>query len=63
MFKFQLSMAVPAKMFDNYLYLSSTSKQFRDHFSGIANELNNDLNLNKNSLLVDRSNDGIFLDQ
>ena len=60
----QLSVAVPAKkMFDNYLYLSSTSKQFRDHFSGIANELNNDLNLNKNSLLVDiGSNDGIFLD-
>ena len=60
----QLSVAVPAKkMFDNYLYLSSTSKQFRDHFSGIANDLNNDLNLNKNSLLVDiGSNDGIFLD-
>ena len=60
----QLSVAVPAKkMFDNYLYLSSTSKQFRDHFSEIANDLNNDLNLNKNSLLVDiGSNDGIFLD-
>jgi len=60
----QLSVAVPAKkMFDNYLYLSSTSKQFRDHFSGIANDLKNDLNLNKNSLLVDiGSNDGIFLD-
>ncbi|MAR64512.1 MAG: hypothetical protein CMB83_01075 [Flammeovirgaceae bacterium] len=60
----QLSVAVPAKkMFDNYLYLSSTSKQFRDHFSSIAEELKNDLNLNKNSLLVDiGSNDGIFLD-
>ena len=45
------------------LYLSSTSKQFRNHFSSIAEELKNDLNLNKNSLLVDiGSNDGIFLD-
>ena len=60
----QLSVAVPAKkMFDNYLYLSSTSKQFRDHFFSIAKDLKKDLNLNKNSLLIDiGSNDGIFLD-
>jgi len=60
----QLSVAVPPKkMFDNYLYLSSTSKQFRDHFSNIANELKKELNLNKSSLLVDiGSNDGIFLE-
>ena len=60
----QLSVAVPAKkMFDNYLYLSSTSQQFKDHFFTIANDLKKDLNLNKNSLVVDiGSNDGIFLD-
>tara|TARA_X000000368_G_scaffold409605_1_gene391837 strand:+ start:34720 stop:37263 length:2544 start_codon:yes stop_codon:yes gene_type:complete len=60
----QLSVAVPAKkMFDNYLYLSSTSQQFKDHFYNIAIDLKKDLNLNKNSLLVDiGSNDGIFLD-
>ena len=60
----QLSVAVPAKkMFDKYLYLSSTSQQFKDHFFTIANDLKKDLNLNKNSLVVDiGSNDGIFLD-
>ena len=60
----QLSVAVPAKkMFDNYLYLSSTSQQFKDHFFTIANDLKKDLNLNKNSLVVDiGSNDGIFLE-
>ena len=30
-------------MFDNYLYLSSTSEQFKDHFVKIAEELKNDL--------------------
>ena len=50
-------------MFDNYLYLSSTSKQFRDHFIKFAKELKTNLKLNKNSVLVDiGSNDGIFLD-
>ena len=45
------------------LYLSSTSQQFKDHFFTIANDLKKDLNLNKNSLVVDiGSNDGIFLD-
>ena len=59
----QLSVAVPSeKMFNHYFYKSSTSKQFRDHFEDIAKELNNDFNLNKNSLVVDiGSNDGIFL--
>ena len=60
----QLSVSVPAKkMFDNYFYLSSTSQQFKDHFYRIANDLKKDLNLNKNSLVVDiGSNDGIFLE-
>ena len=60
----QLSVVVPAeKMFDNYLYLSSTSKQFRNHFVNTAKELKADLNLNNKSVVVDiGSNDGIFLD-
>lgn len=60
----QLSVAVPAKkMFDNYVYLSSTSKKFRDHFKNIAKELKTDFNLNSSSLVVDiGSNDGIFLE-
>ena len=34
----QLSVSVdPKKMFSNYLYTSSTSKSFRDHFEIIAN--------------------------
>ncbi len=60
----QLSVVVPPeKMFDNYFYLSSTSKQFRDHFVDIANELKTDLKLKNTSVVVDiGSNDGIFLD-
>tara|TARA_A100001015_G_scaffold167013_1_gene185672 strand:- start:1466 stop:4009 length:2544 start_codon:yes stop_codon:yes gene_type:complete len=59
----QLSVAVPPhKMFNNYVYLSSTSKQFRDHFDKFAKEIKNNLNLNKSSFVVDiGSNDGIFL--
>ena len=59
----QLSVAVPSdKMFNNYVYQSSTSKQFRNHFEEIAKEVKNDFNLNKKSLVVDiGSNDGIFL--
>ena len=59
----QLSVAVPAeKMFNNYVYLSSTSKQFRDHFDRFAKEIKNHLDLNKSSLAIDiGSNDGIFL--
>ena len=59
----QLSVAVPSdKMFNNYVYQSSTSKQFRNHFEEIAKEVKIDFNLNKKSLVVDiGSNDGIFL--
>ena len=59
----QLSVAVPAqKMFNNYVYLSSTSKQFRDHFDSFAKEIKNHLSLDNSSVVVDiGSNDGIFL--
>ena len=63
-FNSQLSVVVPPeKMFNNYLYLSSTSEKFRRHFSDIAIEINNELNLKKTSVVVDiGSNDGIFLE-
>ena len=59
-----LSVVVPPeKMFDEYLYLSSTSQQFKYHFIELANELKTDLNLRRNSVLVDIGiNDGIFLE-
>ena len=60
----QLSVVVPPeKMFNNYLYLSSTSEKFKNHFINFAKELKKDLNLNKKSMVVDiGSNDGIFLE-
>ena len=60
----QLSVAVPPeKMFKDYVYLSSTSKQFREHFIRLSKELKNELKLNSNSIVVDiGSNDGIFLE-
>jgi nucleoside-diphosphate-sugar epimerase/SAM-dependent methyltransferase len=59
----QLSFTVPAnQMFDDYLYVSSTSKVFRDHFSEMAIKFINDFNLNEKSFVVDiGSNDGVFL--
>lgn len=59
----QLSHAVPReKMFDEYLYVSSTTKTFVNHFSNLVDELINRFNLNQNSFVVDiGSNDGIFL--
>jgi nucleoside-diphosphate-sugar epimerase/SAM-dependent methyltransferase/quercetin dioxygenase-like cupin family protein len=59
----QLSYIVPAKkMFDHYLYVSSTAKSFRDHFKKAANDYINDFKLNTNSFIVDiGSNDGIAL--
>lgn len=59
----QLSVAVPAeKMFNDYVYLSSTSEQFRSHFIDTAKELKTDLKLTKKSIVVDiGSNDGVFL--
>ena len=60
----QLSVSVnPKKMFSNYLYTSSTSKVFRDHFVNAAKKYTKDLRLNKKkSYIIDiGSNDGIAL--
>jgi len=60
----QLSVAIdPKKMFSNYLYTSSTSKLFRDHFVNAAKKYVKDLRLNKKkSLIIDiGSNDGVAL--
>lgn len=59
----QLSIVVsPKKMFDNYLYVSSTAPTFRKHFELAADKYIKDFNLNQNTLVVDiGSNDGIFL--
>ena len=60
----QLSVAVDSKkMFSNYLYTSSTSKTFREHFEKAAKKYVKDFNLNsKKSYILDiGSNDGIAL--
>jgi len=60
----QLSVAVdPKKMFSNYLYTSSTSKIFRDHFVEAAKKYEKELKLNKKkSYVIDiGSNDGVAL--
>jgi len=60
----QLSVAVnPKKMFSNYLYTSSTSKSFREHFVNAANKYIKDFKLRKKkSYIIDiGSNDGVAL--
>ena len=60
----QLSVAVdPKKMFSNYLYTSSTSKVFRNHFVEAAKKYSKELKLNKKkSYVIDiGSNDGVAL--
>jgi len=60
----QLSVAVdPKKMFSNYLYTSSTSKSFREHFINAAKKYIKDFKLNnKRSYIIDvGSNDGVAL--
>ena len=60
----QLSVSVdPKKMFSNYLYTSSTSKIFRDHFIEAAKKYSKEFKLNKkNSYIIDiGSNDGVAL--
>ena len=60
----QLSISVdPKKMFSNYLYTSSTSKVFRDHFVNAANKYVKELKLSsKKSYIIDvGSNDGVAL--
>ena len=50
-------------MFSNYLYTSSTSKVFRDHFVKAANKYTKELKLSKRkSYIIDiGSNDGVAL--
>ena len=49
-------------MFSNYLYTSSTSKIFRDHFLNAAKKYVKDLKLSKKSYIIDvGSNDGVAL--
>jgi nucleoside-diphosphate-sugar epimerase len=60
----QLSVAVdPKKMFSNYLYTSSTSASFRNHFIEAAKNYTKVLKLNpKKSYIIDiGSNDGVAL--
>ena len=60
----QLSVAVdPQKMFSNYLYTSSTSSSFRNHFINAAKNYVKQLKLkSKKSYIIDiGSNDGIAL--
>jgi nucleoside-diphosphate-sugar epimerase len=59
----QLSLVVsPAKMFDSYLYVSSTTASFRKHFEDAAEKYISELGLDGNSLVVDiGSNDGVAL--
>lgn len=59
----QLSMVVPPKkMFDNYLYVSSTSAKFRKHFEEAADKYIEKFNLVPGANVVDiGSNDGIAL--
>jgi nucleoside-diphosphate-sugar epimerase/SAM-dependent methyltransferase len=59
----QLSYVVePSKMFDNYLYVSSTAASFRKHFEEAAQKYYKEFNLDSESLVVDiGSNDGVFL--
>ena len=60
----QLSVAVnPKKMFSNYLYTSSTSRSFREHFINAAKKYISDFKLKKNkSYIIDiGSNDGVAL--
>ena len=60
----QLSVTVdPKKMFSNYLYLSSTSKSFRQHFKDAAKKYIKEFKLSpKKSYIIDvGSNDGVAL--
>lgn len=52
----------PNLMFKNYLYVSSTSKSFIEHFEKFANDIYERFDLNNNDLVIDvGSNDGILL--
>ena len=59
----QLSHIVEAKkMFDNYLYLTNTSKQNQDHFKDYARDIQKKIKSKKKISILDiASNDGTFL--
>ena len=59
----QLTHVVPPEMmFSNYLYVSSTTKTFRDHFAQYASTVKNKLGNKKNAVAVDiGSNDGLLV--
>ena len=59
----QLSVSIDSdKMFSNYLYQSSTTKSFRDHFKSAAENYIKQFKLDSSSYIIDvGSNDGIGL--
>jgi nucleoside-diphosphate-sugar epimerase/SAM-dependent methyltransferase len=59
----QLSHSVPReKMFNEYLYVSSTTETFRNHFLDAADTLMDQFALKEGSFVIDiGSNDGVFL--
>jgi len=59
----QLSVVVPPEdMFENYLYVSSTSSKFVKHFKEASERLIEEFDLNEDSFVVDvGSNDGVGL--
>ncbi|HLD12129.1 MAG TPA: class I SAM-dependent methyltransferase [Candidatus Nanoarchaeia archaeon] len=59
----QLTYTVPPElMFKNYVYVTSTTKTFREHFTHLAKTLTERFQLGKNSLAVDiGSNDGLLV--
>ena len=62
-FNCQLSVAVKSdEMFSNYLYQSSTTNSFREHFKKAAKKYIEEFDLDNNSYIIDvGSNDGIGL--
>ena len=62
-FNCQLSVSVSSEeMFSNYLYQSSTTKTFREHFEKAAKKYVKEFKLDKDSYIIDvGSNDGIGL--
>ena len=59
----QLSVVVPPKkLFDHYLYVSSTAESFRKHFEEACNTFIKEFKLTTDDLVVDiGSNDGVLL--
>ncbi len=62
-FNCQLSVSIDSdEMFSNYLYQSSTTKSFREHFNNAAKKYVREFKLNKDAYIIDvGSNDGIGL--